>query len=214
MGDGFVGISLHEGTQRGIVMGLGTEVVVFGPGQRTIKRGRSRFGIARGEQGTPLVVQCGGGGLFVHRRFSKPRGGVFKLVGAEGFGAFDHFGLGVGLREQGLGAKQHQGECRQGRAGTPLGTLGDHHFQEQEQDCGNEPRHQEVFVIHVAHGGDASLFEVVLELQDGRQLHKSGRGPGVGSSAGLRGLEEGGFIQSRDHGLSRRVGAESRGASA
>ena len=195
-------------------MRLRPKGVVVGLGQRTLKCGRSRFGIARGEQGTPLVIQCGGGGLFVHRRFPKPRGGVFKLVGAEGVGAFDHFGLGVGLREQGLGAKQSQGECRQRRTRSPLGTLGDHHFQEQKQDCGNEPRHQEVLVIHVAHGGDASLFEVVLELQDGRQLHKSGSGPGVGSSAGLGGLEEGGFIQSRDHGLARRVGAESGRSSA
>ena len=168
MGDGFVGISLHEGTQRGIVMGLRPEGGVLGLGQRTLKRGRSRFGIARGEQGTPLVVQCCGGGLFVHRRFSKSCGGVFKLVGAEGFSAFDHFGFGVGLREKDLRAKHRHGKRRQGRAGTPFGTLGDHHFQEQEQDCGNEPRHQKVLVIDVAHGGDACLFEVVLELQDGR----------------------------------------------
>ena len=161
-----------------------------------------------------MVVQCRGGNLFSHRRLPKSRGGVFKLVGAEGIGAFDQFGLGVGLRVQGLGAEQHQGECRQGGARVPFGALGDQHFQEQEQDGGNEPRHHEVLVIDVAHGGDACLLEVVLELQDGGQLHKTGRGACVGSPARLRGLEEGGFIQTRDHGLARRIGAESGRSSA
>ena len=43
---GLVGVPLHQGTQRGIVMGLRTEVVVFGLGQRTLKSRRRRFGIA------------------------------------------------------------------------------------------------------------------------------------------------------------------------
>ena len=71
-----------------------------------------------------MVVQCCGGNLFAHRRLPKPRGGVFKLVGAEGVGAFDQFGLGVGLRVQGLGAEQHQGECGQAARECHLGRLG------------------------------------------------------------------------------------------
>ena len=155
---GFVGVPMHEGTQRSIVMGLRSEVVVFRLGQCALKRSRGRFGIARREQGTPLVVQRGGRGLFVHRCLTKPRGGVFKLVGAESVGAFDQFGLGVGLRVQRLGANQSQDECRKGCARASFGTLGDQHFQEQKQYGGNEPRHQKVLVIDVAHGGDACLF--------------------------------------------------------
>ena len=89
--------------------------VVVGLGQSTFEGSRSRFCIACREQGTPLVVQGSRGSFFVDGSLPKLRGGIFKLVGPKGIGTFDQLGLGVRLRVQDLGGKQHQPKDGQDR---------------------------------------------------------------------------------------------------
>ena len=163
---------------------------------------------------TTLVVESERGRFNIRGGFAKRNRSVFEAVFAKGRCPVDKISAGVRLAvslECRPNGKQPHGD--HGNVLSPEGPARNNGFKRQEQCREEKPRHQMMFVVDIAHGGNARLFQVIFELDQGGQLHKARRCPSVRSGTGLSSLYQGGFVESRHHGLSIGVCAESRGTS-